>query len=331
MKNSTRIITASTLLLALTIYFGPKVDYPAIDNNPLIQKFDALSASQKVSETEKNTSGIKPDNEARIIWADSLKQTEYSVVYLHGFGASQAEGRPVHTEFAKRYGFNLYLPRLAFHGLSDPDAFQQLTPGNLIESAKEAVQIGKAIGKKVILMSCSTGSTLSVYLAANDPEVYALYMFSPNIDINDKKSMLLTGPWGKQLLKTIENGDYHSWEGSKEASKYWYLTYRNEGILALKYLINETMTDEIFSGIKQPVYLGYYYKDENHKDDVVSIDRMKYFFDKISTPADKKRIKPFEKANSHMMVSDLYSKNIPEIQSDIYQFTEEVLNIPRKY
>ena len=32
---------------------------------------------------------LKPNNEARIIWADSGKaKTEYSIVYLHGFSAS---------------------------------------------------------------------------------------------------------------------------------------------------------------------------------------------------------------------------------------------------
>ena len=42
---------------------------------------------------------VKPENEARIIWQnDSLKnKTEYAVVYLHGFSASQEEGDPVHT------------------------------------------------------------------------------------------------------------------------------------------------------------------------------------------------------------------------------------------
>src|SRR5690242_9587482 len=52
---------------------------------------------------------IKPDNEARIVWAnDSLKnQTEYALVYLHGFSASQGEGDPVHRDLAKKFGCNL--------------------------------------------------------------------------------------------------------------------------------------------------------------------------------------------------------------------------------
>ncbi|MFM7855234.1 MAG: alpha/beta hydrolase, partial [Flammeovirgaceae bacterium] len=52
---------------------------------------------------------IKPDNEARIIWHDSTKQkTDYSLVYIHGFSASQEEGDPVHINFAKKFRCNLY-------------------------------------------------------------------------------------------------------------------------------------------------------------------------------------------------------------------------------
>src|SRR5690606_2388877 len=62
---------------------------------------------------------LKPDNEARIIWADdsTKSRTPYALVYLHGFSASQEEGDPVHTRFAKTFGCNLYLPRLAEHGI----------------------------------------------------------------------------------------------------------------------------------------------------------------------------------------------------------------------
>ena len=54
---------------------------------------------------------LKPDNEARIVWAnDSLKnKTEYAIVYLHGFSASQFEGAPTHTNIAKMFGYNITL------------------------------------------------------------------------------------------------------------------------------------------------------------------------------------------------------------------------------
>jgi hypothetical protein len=61
---------------------------------------------------------LKPGNEARIVWNnDSLKnQTEFAIVYLHGFSASQMEGDPVHRNLAKKFGCNLYLSRLDHSG-----------------------------------------------------------------------------------------------------------------------------------------------------------------------------------------------------------------------
>src|SRR4029079_9808675 len=102
---------------------------------------------------------LKPENEARIIWFnDSLKQkTEYAVVYLHGFSASQEEGDPVHYDFAQKFGCNLYLSRLDAHGIDTTEPLGNFTAEGVWNSAKQAFAIGKQLGKKVILMSTSTG------------------------------------------------------------------------------------------------------------------------------------------------------------------------------
>jgi hypothetical protein len=77
---------------------------------------------------------LKPDNEARIVWAnDSIPQlTNYSIVYLHGFSASQKEGDPVHRNIAKEFGCNLYLSRLAEHGIDTSEQLLNLTADNLL-------------------------------------------------------------------------------------------------------------------------------------------------------------------------------------------------------
>ena len=89
---------------------------------------------------------LKPGNQARIIWFDSTKtKTEYSIVYLHGFSASEEEGRPVHTNIAKEFGCNLYLSRLAEHGIDTTQPMINLTPDKLWESAKQALANWKTI------------------------------------------------------------------------------------------------------------------------------------------------------------------------------------------
>jgi hypothetical protein len=45
---------------------------------------------EKEIQTSESKFSLKPDNEARIIWADTAKKqkTKYSMVYIHGFGAT---------------------------------------------------------------------------------------------------------------------------------------------------------------------------------------------------------------------------------------------------
>src|SRR4029079_8633374 len=148
---------------------------------------------------------LKPNNEARIVWFDSSKmKTDYAIIYLHGFSASQEEGRPIHTNIAKEFGCNLYLSRLAGHGIDTSQPMMHLTADELWESAKQALQIGKQLGNKVIIMSTSTGGSLALKLAADYPnDIYALIMMSPNIAIFDSRSFLLNNHWGLQLARTL--------------------------------------------------------------------------------------------------------------------------------
>ncbi len=201
---------------------------------------------------------LKPNNEARIVWFDSSKtKTEYSIVYLHGFSASQEEGRPIHTNIAKEFGCNLYLSRLAEHGIDTTEPMINLTADELWESAKQALQIGKQLGNKVILMSTSTGGTLALKLAADYPnDVYALILMSPNIAINNDKAYLLNNPWGLQIARAVTGSHYVTAKDSRPIYKqYWYWHYPLESTVQLQELIETSMTNETFKKVKQPVLM----------------------------------------------------------------------------
>ena len=145
------------VLLVGTYLLGPTPDYPAIEPaiQPLAIPLDQVE--QFVADQEAKVENLRPDNHARIVWANDTAHaiTEYAVVYLHGFSASPMSGDPVVTNFAKRYGMNLYMPRLAGHGIDSKESFAELTPADLVESAKDALAIGKVIGKKTIFCSDS--------------------------------------------------------------------------------------------------------------------------------------------------------------------------------
>lgn len=272
---------------------------------------------------------LKPDNQARIIWLnDSLKEkTEYAVVYLHGFSASEKEGDPVHIDFAKKFGCNLYLSRLADHGIDTSEPLANFTAEKFWTSAKEAFAIGKQIGRKIILMSTSTGGTLALKLAAEYPDISGLILLSPNIAINDRFAWMLNNHWGLQIAKLIKGDHMHAKDTTAIYKQYWNQTYCTKSIVQLEELLEQTMKESTFKKITQPTLLLYYYKDEKHQDPVVKVVAMKRMFSQLSTPPDQKWQMPVPNAGDHVIGSYIKSKDIKTVETEIDKFAVEILHL----
>jgi len=311
------------VLLLITIYLsGPRPASPQIvEALPEVPQ-DPQEAANYLEAKEAGLS-IRPDNEARIIWAnDSLRQrTPVSIVYLHGFTASQHEGEPVHVNIAQEMGANLLLTRLHSHGLITPEPLLDFTAEASIKSAQEALALGKALGEKVVLMGTSTGGTLALLLAALHPDdVDALVLYSPNIKINDPNAWLLNDPWGLQVARIVIGSDYRDIEADEIYKRYWNTHYRIESLPELQELIESTMTPEIFQQVKQPVFMGYYYKNESEQDLVVRVDAMKQMFAQLGTPESSKTERAYPETGAHVIISGLLSKDWETVQVETLDF-----------
>ena len=121
MNTLLKLLLAIPFVLGGFYLLGPRPKFEPVNGKikPLNLSIDELD--DFVATKEAKVSKIKAKNQAHIIWADSVRQTEWAVVYLHGFSASWMEGDPVHKAFAARYGCNLYLSRLADHGIDDKE------------------------------------------------------------------------------------------------------------------------------------------------------------------------------------------------------------------
>ena len=320
------------IIVIAALVLGPKNHYDQVDGKIKLLDIPLEQLDEYIEKKEAKIANIRPDNEARIIWADSLQKTPYSVVYLHGFSATWFEGNGIHEPFAKRYGFNLYLSRLAQHGIADKESFGSLTPKEYIDSAKEAIAIGHLIGEKVIVMSCSTGGTLGIYLEGENPDLIdAQFLYSPNVDLAFAGSELLTMPWGTHIVNNLI-GEYRKIEDTKARKDLNYVTseYKTEGVIGLKALIEQTMTPEIFAKVTKPYFMGYYYKNEEEQDPVVSVAAMLEFDKYSKTPAAQKRVIAFPNTKDHVIVNTLKSKDILSVQEATFRYAEEVLGLIRK-
>ena len=320
-------IVSLVLLVMVVIYLvGPHPATPVFDKNIVSVPAGAAALEQYVGANE-SLHKLKPGNNAEIIWADSShKKTPYAIVYLHGFSASREEGSPVHTNIAKNFGCNLYLSRLSQHGVDTVDAMVNLTADNLWESAKEALSIGRQIGDKVILMGTSTGGSLALQLAATYPDVAALVLLSPNIEINDPNAWLLNNPWGLQIARLVIGGNYNVAKNNTTLYKqFWNKQYRLEAAVQLQEYLEDAMNKETFSKIHQPVLLLYYYKDEQHQDPVVNVSAMKIMLAELGTPAAIKQQKAIPTAENHVLGSYILSKDVPAVENEISKFLSTLI------
>jgi pimeloyl-ACP methyl ester carboxylesterase len=333
LRRILRWVGIVTVVLCIAYLLGPRPEPPKFDKTFPEVNFSSNELESFIAKGE-NEWRVKEDNEARIIWADSLKKepTEYAIVYLHGFSASQEEGDPVHTTIAKTFGCNLYLSRLSMHGLDTSEQLLGLTADNYWESAKKALAIGKQLGKKVILMGTSTGGTQALQLAAAFPDaVNGLVLLSPNVAIKDPNAWLLNNPWGLQIARMVKGGDYVVAKDTRPIYKsYWNTPYRLEAVVELQEMLEASMKAATFQKITQPLLLMYFYKDENKQDEVVSVEAMRNMFEKVATPHTLKKEVALPKTGDHVIGSYIKSGDVQSVIDVSAEFLEEVMQLSKR-
>ncbi len=326
-----RLLGIIIVILCVAYLLGPKPNKPVynLTMESLPEQGDSLEAYVAAREAQYK---LKPDNEARIIWQnDSLKKpTEYAIVYLHGFSASQEEGDPVHQTLAKTFGCNLYLSRLSMHGLDTTEPLLGITAESYWESAREALNFGKKLGRKVILMGTSTGGTQALQLAAAYPElVHGVILMSPNIEINDPNAWLLNNPWGLQIARMVMGSDYIVAKDTRPVyKKYWSSPYRLEATIELQEMLETSMKAATFQKVAQPLLLMYYYKDEANQDPVVKVSAMRKMFETISTPMSLKKEVAIPNAGDHVIGSYLKSRDVNSVVLSGMEFLRDIMKLP---
>jgi pimeloyl-ACP methyl ester carboxylesterase len=322
-----RVLGIVLILIGLCYLLGPRLPHKKLSSELPVLNVNISNVEDYVKQKEASVK-LRPDNEARILWAnDSTKErTEYVVLYLHGFSASWYEGYPVNEYIAKQLHANAYFSRLASHGIDTTEALIDMTPYDLYESAKEALLIASALGNKVVLVSTSTGGTLSLKLAADFPDkVNSLILLSPNVEINNSAASLLSGPWGLQIAHIAGGGGKYRHIlplGSETEQKYWYKTYRWEATVYLQQLLDETMKKSVFKKVKQPLFLAYYYKNEKEQDPIVRVSALLKMYEEVSTPENLKYKVALPDAGNHVIGCETTSHSVPQLENEVSRFIQ---------
>lgn len=229
----------------------------ALDINQLTE------IENQLSESEKRFDDIILGTEKSIRWFQGKKtQAEFAIIYLHGFSASRQELHPVVDLVADELSANVFYTRLQGHGRS-ANAMAQSSVEGWKRDVQQAYTIGQQIGKKVLLISTSTGGTLATWLISQNepPRVHANIMVSPNFGVSSLSAGLLKWPWGLKLAKWI-NGDSYSFEPNSEfQAKYWTERYPLDAVVPMVKLVDE-VTELDKSNVSIPQLIIYSPKDQ---------------------------------------------------------------------
>ena len=312
------ILILLILFLAILIQIGPRIE---IDST--LQPVDLPEdLDQHLATSEAAYSDLIPGTEKTIIWAGEPGQkTPLSIIYLHGFSATRQETAPLAEEVAAHLGANLYYNRFKGHGRSG-EALAEATVNDWLNDANEALEIGRRLGDKVIILATSTGGSAATWLVAQpeNEDVHALVLISPNFEPANSTSKILSWPWGEQLANLII-GRERSWEPSNELhGRYWTNSYPTKALLPMMGLVELAQTADI-QNVHTPLMLVY-----SPNDQVVSPAASEAAFTRYGAP--NKEILAIEQSDNpsnHVIAGNIRSPGTnAEIRDAIISFLESL-------
>lgn len=328
-----RILLTLTGLLLLTLFwlFRPGLTPPEISPPSELPEpgFTVGESAEAVRRSETAAGPLKPDNHARIIWNPEYQNRKgpCSVVYLHGFSASYGEGSPLHVQTAEKLGCHLYIARLHGHGLRTEEPLLDMNSDSLLSDAGRALAIGNLLGEQVVLVGSSMGGMLSLHLASGFPDsVDVLALLSPLIEFETGASLLFDKSWGQRIMRLLLGEPYIRVQPENDDhARYWYQSYRLESLMVLKTMQNNLLSNEVYKRIHQPVFAGYFYKDEDTQDEVVSVQAIMDLKEKLATPTHQKVFTAFPGAEEHVISSAYRSAEYQQVREALVRFIEQQL------
>ena len=271
-----------------------------------------------IQASEADYTDIVEGAEKHIRWYQGQPiKRDIAFVYIHGFSASRQELSPVTELLADRFSANVFYTRLTGHGRSD-DAMAEASVLAWKKDIQDAYDIGRIIGKKVILISTSTGGTLATWLLAKEDtkQPFVNIMISPNFEVQNPNAWLLKSSLGTWLAKKI-NGDYHSFTPLSEAhGKYWTERYPLDAVTPMMQLLDE-VDDIDKSTISAPQLIVY-----SPNDKVINTEKISQLHNEFSSS--DTRLHPFTQS------TDSYQHVLAGVACSP-ESTDEMVNVLTDY
>ena len=262
-----------------------------------------------------------PEHRTEKLTIHNAAKDGYAILYIHGFGATRAEGEAVGDAVAEALNANIYYARLPGHG-STPEAHAAATFDRYLQDMEAILLQMPKLGKKVILMGTSTGALVATYLAAeHSGKIHAVILASPFWDFGDKMSRLLNFPGGLELGQLILGKERDArWKTDPEKRQhpdyynFWLAKQKFAAVVNLNNLRRFIVKDATFEKITVPVLGLIYYQDAKHNDDTIDIAKVRKSFPLMKNP--KNRLAEIADGN-HVMLSAYVRTDKAKIETEI--------------
>jgi alpha-beta hydrolase superfamily lysophospholipase len=142
------------LSLILWIAFRP-VSIEELESHPEpVQSYQEAIQRVKTVQEEDNQDLARDVCMSKLL--DHGLQTEHVIVLLHGFTTCPEQFHDLGKQYFEA-GYNVLIPRIPYHGLSNrmTDALLNLTAENLAAFGDKVIDIAHGLGKKVSVMGIS--------------------------------------------------------------------------------------------------------------------------------------------------------------------------------
>lgn len=261
---------------------------------------------------EKRCGPIRAGAAKGIVWHDPARRapTDLALVYIHGFSASRGEIAPVCDRMARQLRANLFYTRLTGHG-KDGAAMARATTGEWLADARRAVEVGRRLGRRVVVFGTSTGGTLAVWAAAQPdlaPHIAALVLMSPNLGPRHPLASLLQ----YRAMQACFLRMRERWRSMPAANPghaaVWTLRYPWSAVFPMLRLVRQVR--RIDPGrLRLPVLLFYHRGDE-----VVRVSRMRRFYRRLGGVRRRFRVRHTRHPGRHILAGDVFA---PELTAPV--------------
>lgn len=271
--------------------------------------------------------GLIDGDRKEIVWAGARgARTPLSIIYIHGWQGSPHDYASVLNPVAKEMGANIFCTRLKGHCVSTEE-IAAVTLDDWLDDVREAMEIGRRIGERVIVTGTSMGGDLALWLAAQKPPALAgVVLFSCAVQPRDTRSEMLLWPWPfRNLILRIASGKYNSMSfrtdlyptGNPELfARYNPPRYRSESTLHLMTVVRLVRRVPLESITVPSLWLY------SEQDEAVDIPTMKRFYARMGGAS--KRMVQVTAAHAHMLAGDMFQpETTGEVIGDITSFLRE--------